>query len=94
LKKIGKICSSLYYAGGKTSPSPFLQRGKMGKSQEALKCAFDSQKKNLIRPRVLGGGNLNLVRVNSARDNNKNCAFMQNKRGCITKRSQEAGSKT
>ena len=47
----------------------------MGKSQEALKIAFDSQNKIQMKPRVLGNGNLNLLRVNSARDSNKKTTF-------------------
>ena len=65
----------------------------MGKSQEALKIAFDSQNKLQIKPRVLGNGNLNLLRVNSARDSNKKTTFCGQK-GSITRRSNDAGSKT
>ena len=46
-----------------------------------------------MKPRVLGNGNLNLLRVNSARDSNKKTTFCGQK-GSITRRSNEAGSKT
>ena len=76
MENIGKICTSLYYAkaGANTSQSAFLKKGgKMGKSQEAIKSGIDSFNKNISKPRVFGG-NIKLIRINSARDNNKHSA--------------------
>lgn len=73
-------------------------KGRLGKSQDALKGGLPITK-TMERPRVLGGGNLNIFRINSARDSHKNNAFAtkkqsQNLLDASAKQSQEAGCKT